>query len=304
MLVLGVAFAWLSLSGLVSLLALRRGLPPVEFFAISILISPVLALPFAVIFRDPEKLILAGKARRCPYCQHVVKIKIEICPHCGLEIPSASKVPRDSAQTTAKASPSTAGRAAAPAATGSAATAPKGSPETKPIGVEATSKSNAPKLVKTRASEREFATRPPISSRAVRPAAAENEVRRPAVSPWKKPSTIAAMALVAVLMFTGVALLVRASRHRAAAAAPDLFQAEVAATTLTWVALFSDDERVFVGMLEPGKSMVFSAKQKLAISAEMPDHVNVKVNGTPTAFAGQQFSTLIIRKGEPITRAN
>lgn len=303
MLVLAVALAWLSLSGLVSLIALRRGLPPVEFFAVSILISPVLALPFAVIFRDPEKMIRAGKARRCPYCRHVVKVKVEICPHCGLEIPNAPQPAQLSHEESGKAPASARSKAAEPDRAKFRAEAQKDSEEKKTTVHGTTMSGVALKLVKKRAaeSEAESATRSPhrMERRYGR-----QESPRVAVSPWKKPSTIAALALVAILMFTGIGLLVRASRHRAAAAAPDMFQAEVAVSTSTWVALFSDDQKIFVGALEPGKSMVFSAKQKLQISAESPDNLAVKINGKPTPFTGHQFSTLVVRKGEPITQSH
>ncbi len=306
MLVLAVALAWLLLSGLVSLVALRRGLPPVEFFAVSLLISPVLALPFAVVFRDPEKMIRAGKARRCPYCRHVVKIKIEICPHCGLEIPSTSQRPQDSAQASINPAERDSARNKVveldPAEVATRAEKEVQARRTTTVGKAF--QGEAVKVLKTRAPRSEAGSATAASSRHREHQPVEDELHRLTISPWKKPSTIAALALVAILMFTGIGLLVRASRQRAAAAAPELFQAEVAVSTPTWVALFSDDEKVFVGALEPGKSMVFSAKQKLTISAETPDNVTIKVNGTPTVFAGQQFSTLVVRKGEAMTRSH
>ena len=304
MLVLAVALAWLSLSGLVSLVALRRGLPAVEFFAVSLLISPVLALPFAMVFRDPEKMIRAGKARRCPFCQHVVKIKTEICPHCGLGIPSASERLQDSARASIQPEASVPSKVAEPAPVGVATRAQKDFEARRAATATTAVHTDALKVVKMRAPQP--ATEPATVASSGRPEErlVEDESRRLALSPWKKPSTIAALTLVAILMFTGIGLLVRASRQRAAAAAPELFQAEVAVSTPTWVALFSDEEKVFVGALEPGKSMVFSAKQKLTVSAETPDNVTVKVNGTPAVFLGQQFSTLVVRKGEAMTRSH
>ncbi len=317
MLVLAVAVAWLSLSGLVSFVALRRGLPPVEFFAVSILISPVLALPFAVIFRDPEKMILAGKARRCPYCRHVVKIKIEICPHCGLEIPNATQPLADSPRVSTKAEGPARSKAVESGPAKVAGTTERDAEVRQGAARRALAQDDALRLAKKpspepvaepAASPTSGAAKPPAhpDRRSVQrePRSTQKKLPHSVISPWKKPSTIAALALVAILMFTGIGLLVRASRQRAAAAAPELFQAEVAVSTPTWVALFSDDEKVFVGALEPGKSMVFSAKQKLTISAETPDNVTIKVNGTPTVFAGQQFSTLVVRKGEAMTRSH
>ena len=306
MLVLAVALAWLSLSGLVSLVALRRGLPAVEFFAVSLLISPVLALPFAMVFRDPEKMIRAGKARRCPFCQHVVKIKMEICPHCGLGIPSASQRPQDSAQASINPAErdSVRSKVAEPAPVGVATRAEKDFEARRAPTVTTPLQADALKVVKMRAPQPAAEPATLASSSQPEERLVEDELRPLALSPWKKPSTIAALALVAILMFTGIGLLVRASRQRAAAAAPELFQAEVAVSTPTWVALFSDDEKVFVGALEPGKSMVFSAKQKLTVSAETPENVTVKVNGTPAVFPGRQFSTLVVRKGEAMTRSH
>jgi len=82
---------WLIGAILVGAYASSKGRSAIGYFALSVILTPVLGIIIAVaaepdIDKLEERAILAGKHRKCPYCAELVRMEASICKHCGKAI--------------------------------------------------------------------------------------------------------------------------------------------------------------------------------------------------------------------------
>lgn len=85
---MAVIILWIFFSIVSSQIASEKGRTGINYFFLSLFLSPVIGIIAALVSRpNTEKLDLMavkkGTHKHCPYCREVVKIKATACKHCG-----------------------------------------------------------------------------------------------------------------------------------------------------------------------------------------------------------------------------
>ncbi len=88
---MGVAFFWFAGALVVGVFAENRGRSGPGWFALSLLISPILGFLFVAVSKnlDPAKnptLPSAATHRKCPACAELILPEAVVCKHCGQEV--------------------------------------------------------------------------------------------------------------------------------------------------------------------------------------------------------------------------
>lgn len=97
-----ILIAWIAFSLMAGYIAEKKGRSGPGFFLLSIFLSPLIAIPTALIAREnKERLELeaveSGKSKRCPHCAEIVRSEAVICRFCGKELAAtASETPATS----------------------------------------------------------------------------------------------------------------------------------------------------------------------------------------------------------------
>ena len=100
MTLLAALFFWFFLSLIVGVLAHNRGRVGFAWFALSVLLSPLLTGLLVLALRDlstpaptsSAALPVDGPQSRCPYCRELIRTDARKCKHCGSTL--ASQPPR------------------------------------------------------------------------------------------------------------------------------------------------------------------------------------------------------------------
>lgn len=85
-LILGSFVGYIALSVAASFLATRRGRNGFGWFAISILLTPLVAFAFILSLEDLDNITIKVNAKthtRCPECREYVLNSASKCKHCG-----------------------------------------------------------------------------------------------------------------------------------------------------------------------------------------------------------------------------
>jgi hypothetical protein len=87
------AIVWLLFGIVCGVIAETRGLGPVKWFVIGLLIGPFGVVLVLVLPPNEKKLeeaaLEGGKFARCPYCAELIRHDAIICKHCGREVTKA-----------------------------------------------------------------------------------------------------------------------------------------------------------------------------------------------------------------------
>jgi len=115
-------FTWMLLSAIVAAAAQSRGRSAGQYFLLSFLLSPLLAVIILVLTkptRAETEAIAArgGDVKRCPLCAELVKLEATFCKHCHQPIPADAVIiaPVVGTQVLPTAHPSSAALPASPA---------------------------------------------------------------------------------------------------------------------------------------------------------------------------------------------
>jgi hypothetical protein len=89
---LGLLVSWFFFSGVVGVLAHRKGRSGISFFGLSLLLSPVVGFVAVLLAKpDTEKAAARGAGRKCPHCAEIVKADAKVCRFCGRDLPPLSE---------------------------------------------------------------------------------------------------------------------------------------------------------------------------------------------------------------------
>ena len=85
---------WIVFSVLVGIFAKSKGRSNAGFFALSLLISPLIAFIIALMLppvraKADEHALKSGELRKCPFCAELIRSEAIACKHCGGDLPSS-----------------------------------------------------------------------------------------------------------------------------------------------------------------------------------------------------------------------
>lgn len=92
--------AWVFASIAVGIYWRRKGKPALAGFVLSLLLSPITGMAFAVLFFErseelPNSAFVGGRMSTCPSCGGMSSSEARACGLCGSALPSAPKAPPD-----------------------------------------------------------------------------------------------------------------------------------------------------------------------------------------------------------------
>lgn len=91
-----ILIPWIIFSILAGVIADNKGRSGVGFFFLSLLLSPIVGLIWALACQKntevlEKKDIQSGSMRKCPFCAEMVKAEAKICRYCQRELPEKEK---------------------------------------------------------------------------------------------------------------------------------------------------------------------------------------------------------------------
>jgi hypothetical protein len=87
--------AWIGFSVLVGAYANTKGRSFLGFTVLSLIISPLLGLIVALLFKaNPDaveaRAVASGAQKKCPFCAELIKSEARVCRFCGRELPDSA----------------------------------------------------------------------------------------------------------------------------------------------------------------------------------------------------------------------
>lgn len=91
-----IVVLWIAFSFVPALIAQNKGRSGGGYLLLSLLLSPLIGLLFALVARaDPvaleKRTMQTGGMRKCPFCAELVKKEAIVCRHCGKDLPAYVK---------------------------------------------------------------------------------------------------------------------------------------------------------------------------------------------------------------------